>query len=91
MPSMTETISGWKRKSLWLLDGTDTRTVPMRNIRGGLKMLKDVKKQKTISEQMEEIKEEMCSEFCKYPIIWDQRDGELSDSYYCQNCPLNRL
>ena len=43
-------------------------------------------------EQIEEIKEEMCSKYCRYPYIWDEEtDGELSDSDICANCPLNRL
>lgn len=47
---------------------------------------------KTIIEQIEEIKEEMCSKYCHYPYIWDEEtDGELSESEHCANCPLNRL
>lgn len=48
---------------------------------------------KTISEQIEEIKNDMCRNYCKYPDIWDEEtEGiELADSEHCQNCPLNRL
>lgn len=48
---------------------------------------------KSITEQIEEIKEDICNNYCKYPDIWDeQKEGcELIDSEHCQNCPLNRL
>ena len=54
-------------------------------------MPKKVKKQKTISEQIQDIVEEMCSKYCVWPLKWDNRDGELCDSDICANCPLNRL
>ena len=49
--------------------------------------------EKTISEQFEEIKKEMCDKYCKYPNIWDEEaEGcELCESDVCANCPLNRL
>lgn len=47
--------------------------------------------QKTISQQIEDIKTEMCSHYCHYPYIWDEDDGELTDSEICANCPLGRL
>lgn len=48
---------------------------------------------KSITEQIEEIKEDICNNYCKYPDTWDeQKEGcELIDSEHCQNCPLNRL
>lgn len=49
------------------------------------------KKDKTISQILIEVTEEMCSKYCRYPLTWDQRDGELCDSDICANCPLNRL
>lgn len=47
----------------------------------------------TVREQIEEVVEEMCNEYCKWPVLWNpERDGgELSESEHCQNCPLNRL
>lgn len=45
-----------------------------------------------MTEEIEEIKEEMCNKYCHYPYIWDEKkDGELWESEQCQNCPLNRL
>ena len=48
---------------------------------------------KTISEQMEEIKQIMCDKYCKFPYLWDEeKEGqELCESELCENCPLNRL
>ena len=46
----------------------------------------------TISQQLEEIANEICNDYCKYPDEWDEeKDGELSESEVCRNCPLNRL
>lgn len=47
----------------------------------------------SITEQIEEIKDDICEHYCKYPDIWDtEKEGiELVDSEHCQNCPLNRL
>ena len=49
--------------------------------------------EKTISEQFEKIKKEMCDKYCKYPNIWDEeaKGCELCESDVCANCPLNRL
>ena len=50
-------------------------------------------KPKTISQQLEEIAEEFCNHYCKWPDIWneDKMGMELSESKYCQECPLSRL
>ena len=47
----------------------------------------------SISKQLEEIANEICNNYCKYPEQWDEeKEGcELSESEYCTNCPLNRL
>lgn len=48
---------------------------------------------KTIAQQMQDIVEDMCDKFCKWPEIWDEEmEGcELSESTICKNCPLNKL
>ena len=48
---------------------------------------------KTITAQIEEIKDDICNNYCKWPDIWDEeKEGcELSESDHCRNCPLNRL
>ena len=44
-------------------------------------------------EHIEDIAKDMCEHYCKYPDIFDsEAEGiDLSESEYCQNCPLNRL
>lgn len=48
---------------------------------------------RTITEQIEEIKDDICNNYCKYPDIYDEEtEGcDLSESDHCRNCPLNRL
>jgi len=50
-------------------------------------------KVKRISELLEQIAEEFCINYCKYPGIWDaEKEGcELSESDVCNQCPINRL
>ena len=52
-----------------------------------------MEKIKTIAQQLEEVVEEMCDKYCKWPEMWDEEmEGcELSESSICQNCPLNKL
>lgn len=45
---------------------------------------------KTISDQFEEIKEQMCEHYCKYVENWDEDDGPIEDAI-CKSCPLTRL
>lgn len=48
----------------------------------------------SIQKQIEEVAEEMCNHYCKYPEQWDpeEHDGqELFESEICINCPLNKL
>ena len=46
-----------------------------------------------ISQILEEVADEICRKYCKYPDSWDaEEEGmELCDSDICRNCPLNRL
>ena len=48
---------------------------------------------RTIALQMQDIVDEMCDKYCRYPKEWDEEaEGiELSESDICLNCPLNRL
>lgn len=48
---------------------------------------------KTIIEQLQDIGEEMCNNYCKWPDLYDEdKEGvALSESEQCKNCPLNRL
>ncbi len=49
--------------------------------------------ERIIAEQMQDIVEDMCQNYCKWPDLWDDsmEDCELSESSICQNCPLCKL
>lgn len=51
------------------------------------------KKEKTISEQLQQIAEDFCENYCKWPNEWDeeQKGCELCESDICKNCPVGRL
>ena len=55
------------------------------------KTIKDEKKR--LSAQLEQIAEEFCNNYCKYPDIWDEeKEGcELSESDICANCPMSKI
>ena len=46
-----------------------------------------------IVKQLNQIVEDVCQNYCKYPDNWDEdKEGvELCESDICANCPLNRL
>lgn len=50
-------------------------------------------KQKTISEMFEDIKEQMCDEYCRYTLAINNKTpyGERLMDEICIKCPLNRL
>ena len=48
-------------------------------------------KSKTITDILEEIKQEMCDEYCKYPTLVDDREDLFADDSPCMKCPLTRL
>lgn len=47
----------------------------------------------TVNEIIEDVAQEICDHYCKYPEQWDaEKEGmELMDSDICINCPLSRL
>ena len=47
----------------------------------------------SVTEIIEEVKDDICGNYCKYPDIWDEEAQgiELCESDICRNCPLNRL
>lgn len=46
-----------------------------------------------IRKLLEEIADDFCMNYCKYPYIWDEEKGgmELCESEICENCPCNKL
>lgn len=49
--------------------------------------------QMSITEIIEDVKADICNNYCKYPHIFDEESEgcELCESDICQNCPLVRL
>ena len=46
---------------------------------------------KSIIEIIEEVKEDICSNYCKYPSMYSPEDWEENMDEICSNCPLDRL
>lgn len=56
-------------------------------------MIKD-EKVKSITEQLSEVVDDFCNNYCKYPVLYDaeEHDGvELADSGICDRCPIIKL
>ena len=53
----------------------------------------EFEQRRTITLQLQDIVDEMCDKYCKWPSIWNEEtEGiELTESDICANCPLNRL
>lgn len=62
--------------------------------RKSLNSVLDNAKPVSIAEQIEDIKEDMCDNYCKMPYRYSANEWEeivYSDDSPCNNCPLNRL
>lgn len=50
---------------------------------------------KTITETVEKVKEEICDNYCKYPLLCGQHPEEEEFAEWlnkvCQECPMNKL
>lgn len=52
---------------------------------------------KTVTEILDEIENEICRNYCKYPDICmaEVKDPDMADDLlydrYCENCPFNRI
>lgn len=57
-------------------------------------MMETKEKTKTVSQIIEEVKNEICDKYCRYQTIYDADDeDELTEMMekICVNCPLDRL
>lgn len=56
-------------------------------------MSENEKKDRGLLQQIQDIADEICKNYCKYLDIWDaEKEGcELMESDICQECPFNRL
>lgn len=51
----------------------------------------DSEKSKTVTDVLEEVKQEMCDDYCKYPTIVNDREDLFANDSPCMECPLNKL
>ena len=51
----------------------------------------DREKSKTVTDILEEVKQEICDDYCKYPTIVNDREDLFADDSPCMECPLNKL
>lgn len=61
----------------------------MNDIKGNLGNIQRL----TIPTILQNVTEEMCAHYCKYPDIWDTEAAgyELCESDICKSCPMNLL
>lgn len=49
---------------------------------------------KSIIDQITEVCDEFCNNYCKYPVLYDPEehgDVDLCDSGICDRCPVGKL
>lgn len=49
------------------------------------------KKQKSIAQQLEEVTQEICDNYCKYPERYTAEEWDSVCEELCYKCPLNKL
>ena len=59
------------------------------NLTGVVK--EDHERVKTVTGILEEVKQEMCDDYCKYPTIVNDREDLFADNSPCTECPLTKL
>lgn len=47
----------------------------------------------SVTEILEEVREDICTNYCKYPAVYGEGDSEFDRLMHerCESCPLNRL
>ena len=45
----------------------------------------------TVADILEEVKAEICEQYCKYPVIYKDMDEDEFIEKICGECPLHRL
>lgn len=56
--------------------------------------MKQDERPKSIVDQITEVADMFCENYCKYPVLYDPEehdDIELVDSGICDKCPIGRL
>ena len=53
--------------------------------------VKEVQKEKTVREIIEEVRAKMCDGYCKFPSAYTPDEWEEVAEMVCDGCPLDRL
>ena len=53
--------------------------------------IEDEEKHKTVTDILEEVKQQICDDYCKYPTLIDDIEELFVDGGCCTECPLNKL
>lgn len=81
-----EIMVGYKTK---IEDITKEHSKTVAEITGAAK--EDSEKSKTVTDILEEVKQEMCDGYCKYPTIVNDREDLFAKDGPCMECLLNKL
>lgn len=60
-----------------------------KNLTGVIK--EDHERTKTVIDILEEVKQEICDDYCKYPTQVGSKEDLSADDSPCMTCPLSRL
>ena len=60
-----------------------------KNLTGVIK--EDHERTKTVTDILEEVKQEICDDYCKYPTQVDSKEDLFADDSPCMMCPLSKL
>lgn len=53
--------------------------------------MKEEHEELTVTDIFEQIKQEICDDFCKYPGLMQDQDDLYKENGPCSKCPLNKL
>lgn len=53
--------------------------------------MKEEHEELTVTDIFEQIKHEICDDFCKYPGLVQDQDDIYKENGPCSKCPLNKL
>ena len=56
-----------------------------------LKESNETLKKKRVTKVLEEVRDDMCSHYCKYPSMYTSDEWEEQYDEICAGCPLDRL
>lgn len=91
-PTIANIANALHTTSDYLLGTEEDITKEQKTIAGIAGAVKeDREKSKTVTDILEEVKQEICDDYCKYPTIVNDREDLFADDSPCMECPLNKL